>query len=244
MRGVKRKSNEVSTWGSPWESQYHKFITEWNMEWNEGQQKRLINGDVLDAKPDAFEMYMNFLQEAGIGYSEHEELLEKKNYVEESKHTLSKFGRIGNDKGSVFSRIGGESSSRRKMHHSPFDLRWKLNTSIRNFQSPPKHINDLAQSQEVHEWDEISREVDMVAERDNADNNLDFINFHIVGTCCDIEKPFLRIKKTPEAHEVRPEGVLMLSLANVKSKWAETHDYSYVSDQLKAIRQDLTVSLI
>lgn len=71
--------------------------------------------------------------------------------------------------------------------------------------------------------------------------DLDWDMFTVRGTCQNVEKKYLRLTSAPDPASVRPEDVLQKSLKMVKST---TRGYLYRCEQLKSIRQDLTVQRI
>ncbi|KAK6202401.1 uncharacterized protein RJT21DRAFT_19432 [Scheffersomyces amazonensis] len=63
----------------------------------------------------------------------------------------------------------------------------------------------------------------------------------IVGRCQDLEKNYLRLTSEPDPSRVRPQAVLEKSVKFVLNKYSENKTYSYIINQFKSIRQDLTV---
>ena len=57
---------------------------------------------------------------------------------------------------------------------------------------------------------------------------------------------FLMLKnflfQAPDASQIRPVSVLKRSLEMVKDHWKANMNYHYACEQMKSIRQDLTVS--
>ena len=66
----------------------------------------------------------------------------------------------------------------------------------------------------------------------------------IVGRCQVLEKKYFRLTSAPNPDTVRPLPILQQTLDLLKKKWKKENNYSYVCDQFKSLRQDLTVQHI
>jgi hypothetical protein len=65
-----------------------------------------------------------------------------------------------------------------------------------------------------------------------------------VGTSTVLEKSYFRLTTFPKAQNVRPLPVLIKSLAHIKGKYVKTEDFDWANEQLKSVRQDITVQHI
>ncbi|KAF5467208.1 hypothetical protein F2P56_017057 [Juglans regia] len=74
-----------------------------------------------------------------------------------------------------------------------------------------------------------------------AVEDIDWDSLTVKGTCQEIEKRYLRLTSAPDPASVRPEEVLEKALDMVQKS---QKNYLYKCDQLKSIRQDLTVQHI
>ncbi|KAH8678609.1 SAC3/GANP/Nin1/mts3/eIF-3 p25 family-domain-containing protein [Tricladium varicosporioides] len=66
----------------------------------------------------------------------------------------------------------------------------------------------------------------------------------VIGTCQTLEKQYFRLTSAPVPSQVRPEHILRQTLELLKKKWKKEANYTYICDQFKSLRQDLTVQRI
>ncbi|WFD43488.1 hypothetical protein MPSI1_002150 [Malassezia psittaci] len=78
----------------------------------------------------------------------------------------------------------------------------------------------------------------------NDPNVIDWDEFTVVGTSAKLEKPYLRLTSAPDPKMVRPLSTLQKTLSFLLEKWHTEHNYAYICDQFKSVRQDLTVQRI
>jgi hypothetical protein len=70
----------------------------------------------------------------------------------------------------------------------------------------------------------------------------------VVGTNLKLEKSYFRLTEPAKAETVRPLHILKNTLAMLREKWrswkADEKNYNYINNQMKSLRQDLTVQHI
>ncbi|KAI8073756.1 SAC3/GANP/Nin1/mts3/eIF-3 p25 family-domain-containing protein [Thamnidium elegans] len=69
-------------------------------------------------------------------------------------------------------------------------------------------------------------------------------NYTVVGTSKKLEKQYLRLTSAPDPATVRPLSILKQTLELLKDKWRTEQNYTYICDQFKSMRQDLTIQRI
>jgi hypothetical protein len=69
-------------------------------------------------------------------------------------------------------------------------------------------------------------------------------NQPLIGTCEKLEKNYLRLTSAPNPSTIRPLSILEQAFPFVLHKYHSNNDWSYISSQLKSIRQDLMVQSI
>jgi hypothetical protein len=63
----------------------------------------------------------------------------------------------------------------------------------------------------------------------------------LVGTNQSLVKPYLRLTTFPRVQDVRPLDVLCKSLQLIKRRYIKDEDFEWANEQLKSVRQDITV---
>ncbi|CEP03516.1 hypothetical protein PBRA_009401 [Plasmodiophora brassicae] len=76
------------------------------------------------------------------------------------------------------------------------------------------------------------------------DIELDWEALRICGTCTQLEKKYLRLTSAPDPSTVRPRPILKKALAHILAKWESERHYLFFWEQMKSLRQDLTIQHI
>ena len=89
-----------------------------------------------------------------------------------------------------------------------------------------------------------AREMFLLAGQEGNPDVIDWDEETIIWTCTNLEKSYLRITSAVDPSTVRPLYILKQSLEFLIEKWKKEGNYTYICDQLKSLRQDLTVQRI
>ena len=114
----------------------------------------------------------------------------------------------------------------------------KRQERMERFSTNPSH-NSKKQRQEHQHQTTTTTSGDSLAEE--TEDLIVGPYYDIIGQNMEIEKSYLRLTTYPKCEDVRPLPILIKALDHVKRKYQQNDDFDWCNDQLKSIRQDITV---
>nr|CDI55100.1 conserved hypothetical protein [Melanopsichium pennsylvanicum 4] len=132
---------------------------------------------------------------------------------------------------SLASRFGGNGAA--GASHSPASAKGWTDTNGLAHNAKSKYVSPIAVP--------VARFTDIEVADPNV---IDWDEHTVVGTSTKLEKSYLRLTSAPDPKTVRPLSTLFQTLELLKKKWRTENNYSYICDQFKSMRQDLTVQRI
>ncbi|CAO3612289.1 unnamed protein product [Cunninghamella blakesleeana] len=110
-------------------------------------------------------------------------------------------------------------------------------------QQQPTHLkpHQILLQQKILEQQEQQQQNIANSITDGEDN---WYGSAVMGTCMDIEKSYFRLTSAVDPKTVRPLIVLRKTYKFLRKKWKKEANYSYICEQFKSMRQDLTVQCI